>query len=95
MKSVRPKAGVRVDNLGANVDEWCQKTGNGSSTYDLCVGCAASLASDPHCYDKQLQPYNGDPQGVDGWGDSVDHPPFDDDHYRCTICKVRLREEED
>lgn len=84
--------GRRVENLGKNVGEWCEQTGNGSSTYDLCEHHARQLDKDPHAYDTILRPYNGDPIGIDGWGGDVAHPNYDDDEYRCTIpdCKVLL-----
>ena len=79
--------GRRVENLGANVEKWCDQTGNGSSTIDLCKSHAARLDKDPHCYDRILQPF-----GTDGWGGDIEHPNFDDSDYRCAIpnCKILL-----
>lgn len=84
--------GRRVENLGANVSAWNERTGNGSSTHDLCTSCARQLERDPYCYDGILFPYNGDPVGEDGWGGDVEHPNYDECDYRCAIpdCKVLL-----
>jgi hypothetical protein len=84
--------GRRVENLGTNVSEWCEKTGNGSSTVDLCKAHAKQLDRDSHRFDEYLFPYNGDPVGEGGWGGNVEHPNYDDDDYRCAIpnCNILL-----
>ena len=84
--------GRRVENLGANVSAWSEKTGNGSSTFDLCKAHAEQLDENPHRFDAILQPYNGDPPGEDGRGDNVEHPDYDECDYRCAIpnCRVLL-----
>lgn len=85
-------AGRRVSNLGANLEEWNERTGNGASTYNLCESHARDLDRDPHCFDDYLSPYNGDPVGEDGWGGDVEHPNFDDDENRCYLpfCRRKL-----
>jgi DNA-directed RNA polymerase subunit RPC12/RpoP len=95
----RSKFMPRVDNSGSNVHEWCEspdnKYGSGSSTYDVCMRCYKHLKSDPHFYDEELKPYNGDPLGIDGWGGDVVHPPYEDDDYICAVCKRKLKESDD
>jgi hypothetical protein len=82
--------GRRVTNLGKNVEEWSDRTGEGSSTYNLCRYHARWLDSDPHCFDNELNPYHIDePVGEDGWGGDVEHPNFDDDEYRCVLKDCR------
>lgn len=88
----------RVENLGPNVDAWYAKSGgDGTSTYDLCAECAGELDGSPHLFNDKLQPYqHNEPQGDDGWGGEVEHPPYDDgDDYRCTVCNRRLRDDKD
>lgn len=85
-----------VENLGANVHAWCERTGNGSSTYNLCRDCHDELTVNPHAFPAVLRPYNGDPVGVDGWGGDVEHPPygeFEDD--RCACCGALLDQDRD
>ena len=84
--------GRRVENLGANVSAWCKRTGNGSSTVDLCKSHAARLDKNPNCYDGILKPSNGDPVGGAGWGGDAKHPNYDECDYRCAIpdCQVLL-----
>lgn len=89
---------MRVENLGKNVDEWYAKNrGDGSSTHDVCRGCANRLEKNPHAFDDKLKPYNGDPQGDEGWGGDVDHPPYDDDpgSYKCAACGKKLTDGRD
>ena len=90
---------MRVDNLGKNVDVWyeTESGGNGSSTHDVCLDCHSQLRIDPHCFDNKLQPYNGDPQGEDGWGSNVEHPPYEDvpELYRCQVCDKPLTHVDD
>jgi hypothetical protein len=95
--------GRRVENLGANVSEWCLLTGEGSTTYDVCMGGIRELEDDPHCHDDLLAPqgmntaHGDEPQGVDGWGGDVIHPPYDEMDPRdriCAICACPLKDEE-
>lgn len=86
----------RVENLGENVDEYCKRTGNGSTTHDLCTKCIKQLERDPHVFDDQLTPENhGEPIGVDGWNGSVDHPDYDGSGYLCAICGKELGDKDD
>lgn len=80
----------RVENRGANVEQWCQRTGNGSSTHDLCRYCADDLDS------LQLLPryHTDEPLGDEGWGGNIEHPPYEDDDYICFICDTTLTEED-
>ena len=82
----------RIENMGKNVEEWCEKTGNGSSTHDLCFPCSQRLEKNPHLFDKKLDTYNGDPVGEDGWGGEVSHPPYEEMYYDCAVCNRRLDE---
>lgn len=87
----------RVENLGKNVDEWWEEVGEGSSTHDVCSECAEILDMDPHAFDEELQPYNGDPQGDAGWGGDVDHPSYGeyDIDYNCEACGAKLTADDD
>ena len=80
----------RVENCGANVSAYCEESGEGSSTYDLCSYCASELEDDPHAHDAVLEPYNGDPHGDDGWDGDVEHPCYSEDDYRCEVCSSKL-----
>lgn len=88
-------AGRRVENLGENVASWSERTGNGSSTWDLCLPCARKLEREPHCFDTILVPYNGDPPGEKGRGGDCAHPSYQDDEYRCALptCQALLIDE--
>ena len=81
----------RIENLGPNVDEYC-KTGNGSSTHDICAECAKDFEEPAH--HEKLQPYNGDPQGTIGWAGDVWHPPYSEEDYKCAICDAPLTDED-
>jgi len=85
----------RVDNLGSNVHEWCESHRETSSTHDVCMRCYKHLKSDPHFYDGELKPYNGDPPGIDGWGGDVEHPAYEYDDYTCAVCERKLKESDD
>lgn len=83
----------RVENCGENVGDWCEETGEGSSTYDVCRSCAADLSKNPHRYDNKLKPYGwaGEPAGTDGWAnDGCEHPDYADEDYHCAVCDKRL-----
>ena len=83
----------RVENCGYNVDSWCVQSGNGSSTHDLCRVCAAHLKRAPKGL--SLKPYNGDPVGVDGWFEGVEHPEYAGWGYTCEICGRELTSQDD
>jgi len=80
----------RIENMGENVSEFCEASGDGSSTFDLCACCAEVLEDDPHAYDAELEPYNGDPYGDDGYGGDCEHPDYDEEDYVCEICGDQL-----
>jgi hypothetical protein len=85
----------RVQNIGSNVDQSCKESGNGSSTYDICRYCHQKLKKDPNGFNDQLTPYNGDPQGTDGWGDAYHYGgSYEDDGYECAICARPLTDAE-
>jgi hypothetical protein len=83
----------RVENCGANVETWCESTGNGSSTHDVCKACARLLERNPHSL--RLQPYNGDPVGTDGWVGEIDHPEYAGEDYSCEGCGRKLTSRDD
>ena len=85
----------RIENIGKNVSDWCEESGEGSSTIDICNGCAAHLESDPHVYDGILSTYKGDPQGEDGWEAGCVHPDYEDENYICEICFEPLTRDDD
>ncbi len=83
----------RVENLGENVSAWYEADGDsGSSTHDVCNDCHDELEQDPKCFNAQLIPFNGDPQGDEGWGGDCARPDYDDMGYNCEVCNVALTE---
>lgn len=82
----------RLENCGPSVDKFCRETGNGSSTHDVCRHCAP--ADGEFIKDKGLVPYNGDPEGEEGWTGEVEHPCYSECDYRCVICKAKLTEDD-
>jgi hypothetical protein len=85
----------RVENLGKNVDEWYEEYEEGTSTHDVCASCWADLQAVPDAYNDKLTPYNGDPQGDEGWGGEVCHPSYNEDDYDCEVCGDHLTEDDD
>lgn len=86
----------RVENMGENVTEWCEKTGDGSSTFNLCTDCHDVLEDDPHAFDKKLKPYgDGEPEGDEGRGGDASHPSYDEDDYTCDVCGCKLTSDDD
>lgn len=81
----------RVFNSGANVDEWCRVTGEGSSTFDICRVCAQRLQINPHHFDNVLTPYGQDePEGDAGREGETDHPCYSEENYSCETCGREL-----
>ena len=87
----------RVENCGDNVDRWYEEEQEGgSSTHDVCRGCANDLRRDPHHHDESLKPYNGDPEGDAGWAnEGCEHPDYADEDYRCEVCNAKLGSRDD
>ncbi len=85
----------RIENTGANVSSHCEETGEGSSTFDICTGCTPHLEADPHVYDAVLTPYNGDPQGDEGYQTGCVHPEYAEEDYLCEICLKPLTSTDD
>lgn len=85
----------RIENIGDNVSKYCEETGEGSSTFDICSCCAEILDIDPHAYDAELEPYNGDPRGDDGYEAGCVHPEYDEEDYICEICQEPLTSADD
>jgi len=87
----------RVENLGKNVDRWWEEEESGSSTFDVCSVCYEELAIDPHAFDDELSPYNGDPAGDAGRSGDVEHPSYGeyDIDYDCEVCHAKLTEDDD
>jgi hypothetical protein len=85
----------RIVNLGESVNKYCERTGNGASTYDVCANCAPLFPSSD--FNDTLKPYNSDePQGEEGWGEEgIEHPCYSEcDDYRCAICDEKLTEDD-
>lgn len=84
----------RIENSGDNVTDWCNTTGNGSSTHDVCKSCYSKLANKGKDaaarLAKGLYLYNGDPVGSDGWVGDIDHPPYEEEDYSCSSCGKKL-----
>jgi hypothetical protein len=87
----------RVENLGKNVDAWWEEEQEGSSTFDVCFECHGILEHDPHAFDEELAPYNGDPSGDAGRGGDVEHPSYGeyDIDYDCEVCGDKLTAADD
>lgn len=84
----------RLFNCGKNVDLHCQKTGDGSSTHDVCADCAQGFSEHFPTLEPALEPGNGDPQGDAGWQLGADHPPYSDCDYSCELCHVKLTDDD-
>ncbi len=73
--------------------DYCEKSGNGASTFDLCKACAKEHEKTgelpPDC-----TPYNGEPEGKYELEGDVEHPPFEDEEYLCECCSKWLTEED-
>jgi len=88
----------RIENVGSNVDEYCEKSGEGSSTFDICSECNETLLGYNTLVfrgDKDFAPYNGDPVGFDGHETWIDHPPYEECGYTCTHCHTPLTAKDD
>ena len=97
----------RIGNHGSNVDQYCQTTFEGSSTFDVCQQCydhndcnkpiVTWMSSGKE--NNTLYPYNGDP-----YGDSVEIIDYDmqyhilnqedEDSYTCDLCNKLLTSED-
>jgi hypothetical protein len=84
----------RIANSGERVTEWCQSSGNGSSTHDVCKGCVDDLPIPGDPSFRQLDLYNGDPPGEE-WEVGTDHPSYAECDYNCALCRNKLTEEDD
>lgn len=86
----------RVENTGANVDEWSERTHEGSTTHDLCKYCYKKLEKNPFALSDKLRPYGPkEPVGTDGWTGDVNHALYEEDDYKCEYCNVQLCYEDD
>ena len=72
----------RIENSGTDVENWCESSGNASSTIDMCCGCAKDMENERFPYPA----YNGDPIGVCSALESDSHPPYVECDYVCAIC---------
>ena len=88
----------RVENIGANVDDWYdnEADGDGSSTNDVCRNCYEELECDSHAFELPINGHNSEPHGDDGWGGDVDHPCYEEEYltgyaYPCANCTKKLR----
>jgi hypothetical protein len=85
----------RVEACSEEVSKWCESTGNGSATADVCLDCynsdledtldAQSLAGDnTHPKDVQWEEMGLPPEGYTG-----------EDSYYCNCCDRTLTEEDE
>lgn len=98
----------RHENCGPEVEKFCEETGEGSSTFDLCNVCSKQWGGhDLPIEDvgernpwtkgcRQVDTYNGDPAGTLSDTGDVCHPPYEEQSppYECEICGEELTEED-
>ena len=70
-------------------------------TFDVCINCRNGLSTpkeDVDDFRDRTGPrteqgldifYNGNPPG-DYWSFDVEHPPYEDDEYKCQVCEIYL-----
>lgn len=86
----------RIENIGNNIVEWADRTGEPSSTFDVCQKHYIMIMRDPHRYNNALTPYgHNEPSGDRGRGGDVDHPPYDEDVSSCAVCGCTLTGRDD
>ena len=105
MKTIRGTErykGERIQN--AYSEEWKGETPQGPwESFDVCSGCLLTLSTpieDEQDFEDRLLSkkvdgivfYYGNPAG-DYWSKDVEHPPYDDEDYRCHICEIDLGDE--
>jgi hypothetical protein len=82
----------RMANSDSNVSDWCDQTGEASSSWDFCRECVQTLTTPqedlPRIQEEYLAGtsttgYNGDPIGTI-WIGPVESPP-DEDHMVCDM----------
>jgi len=82
----------RFSNEGPAVTEWCERTGNGSSTRDLCAWCSYGITG--AAWPAEDCERTGEPVGVHDEG-AVDHPPYEDGtDYWCADCACVLTDDD-
>lgn len=89
---------MRYENCGPNVREWSERTGNGSSTQDLCQDCGEEIENDPFAFPVELAPYGDDePVGSEGYFECGGAPEgyTGDMEYSCAVCGVDLGEDDE
>lgn len=74
------------------LDAWHKRTGEGTSTWDVCSGCEAVL--DGLELPTDLKPYNGEPEIPYLVESGVAHPPYRDGKYQCACCGIELTDED-
>lgn len=82
------KKGIRLMNSGNGVEEWCEATGNGSSTVDLCEDCADDMLYQDTPED-WVYGYR-EPVGQLEW--SGMDPEYNESGYSCEVCLADLKE---
>ena len=83
----------RLENSGTAVNDFCERTGEGSSTFDLCKGCAAYYRGNTTAGAGLKLYHQGEPNGtLEG---DVEHPDYDDLDYKCEICDHLLTDRHD
>jgi len=83
--------GIRVENSGPEVEDWCTATDCGSTMVDICMDCYADH-NPQELADIIMRP------GVQGEGEPVGfflaegspRPDYNDTEYECELCTVRL-----
>ena len=79
----------RIANEGTKVDAWAVKTGEGSSTFDLCIRCFRVHDDKP--LPRKCEPYHtGEPRGIVMQIDGIDAEEAELNGYRCEVCNTKL-----
>lgn len=91
---------VRIDFGGEKTAQWCEETGNGSSTYDICTRChskhkdtpAGELVSEFASGVNIDNPYNGDPFEPEVKMELTYSEPEVERHdpYECDMCGTKI-----
>lgn len=72
-----------------------QQNGDGSPTVDVCKSCHNDFTEGEELSDTSISELKQFRQGDMVGSTEVEHPPYDDDDYRCACCGRRLKEKDE